>query len=193
MIDEHLPLADVAAIIAEHLQRHGIQMCVIGGSAVTVHAPVIYTSLDIDLAILTGIKRRHLEPMLQQLGYSKRGRSFVHARSKWTVDIVADTPYIGDRAIREFAEIRTRHGIVRTYVLEDAIADRVAGWLFWSDSEALAVACNVLAGKVREISWQRVSDAILALDASDPMTAQRREFALSELRRVYSSNGGLFE
>ena len=193
MIDEHLPLADVAAIIAEHLQRHGVEMCVVGGSAVTVHAPVIYTSLDIDLAILTGINRRRLELLLEELGYSKRGRSFVHARSKWTVDIVADTPYIGDRAIREFADVRTRHGIVRTYLLEDAIADRIAGWLFWSDSESLAVARSVLANKAREVSWKRVTAAIQALDASDAMTAQRRQFALNELRRVYSDNGGLLE
>jgi hypothetical protein len=190
VITRELDLAEISAIISSKLAAVGISICVVGGSAVTLHAPDAYTSMDIDLAILSGIDHPAIETILEALGYSRNGRVFEHPNSVWTIDIVADTPYIASRPITTFAEIETKYGRVRTYLLEDALADRIAAFLFWNDSQSLDVAERLLGKRARDIQWSRLADALQALDATDPASATRLEFALERLRRIYAESRG---
>lgn len=187
MIGPERTLAEVAAIISARLAHAGIEICVVGGSAITVHEPDVYVSHDIDLAILTGIERRKIELGLRALGYARRGRIFVHPESQWTVDIVADTPYIADRPITAFATIETPYGSVRSYHLEDAIADRIAAFLFWNDSQSLAIAERLAARRASDVRWPVVVASLEPLHGGDPASTQRLSFALQRLRRALES------
>ena len=185
LITSELGLPEVAAIVSAQLAERHIAVSIVGGSAVTLHAPDIYTSVDIDLAVLTGIDRKAIESALRSLGYQRTGRVFQHPKSRFTIDIVADTPYIADRPITEFAEINTEFGPVRTLLLEDALADRVAAFLFWSDSQSLDVAERVVRARTNALHWDRLTSTLEALDATDPASAQRLSFAVERLRRAY--------
>jgi hypothetical protein len=185
-----LSLAEVAAIVGAELAKAGVRACVVGGSSITVHAPEAYVSHDIDLAILTGIDRRTIEGVLRTIGYVRQGRSFVHPESQWTIDIVADTPYIASRPITTYASVATNFGPVCTYELEDAIADRIAAFLFWNDSQSLDVAERFVAKRARDIRWRKLTAALETLDSGDPSSAQRLSFAVRRLREVLERHGG---
>ncbi len=175
-------MREVAAIVATRLRDFGVLVAIVGGSAVTLHAPESYTSMDIDLAVLSGIERKKIDAALMSLGYTKSGRNYVHSDSKWTIDVVADTPFIGTRAIEEFAVLPTQFGDVRALRVEDAIADRLAHFIHWSDSEALAIAEKLAKVKAEQLDWEALARATDALDVDDTASKQRLAFALRKLR-----------
>jgi len=190
VISPDLTLAEVAAIVSTRLAGFGIDVCVVGGSAITLHSADAYTSHDIDLAILTGIDRRSIEMALSGLGYERDGRVFVHPRSSWTIDIVADTPYIANRPVKTYAEIQTKFGLVRTLEIEDAIADRIAAFLFWNDSQSLEIAETLCGRRAPDVRWSRLTKALDALEATDATSAQNLSFATRRLRKTISDQGG---
>src|SRR5579871_5388006 len=148
-----MSLADVAATVAEHLKVHGIDVVVVGGSAITSHVPTVYTSMDVDFAITSDANRRQITTALKELGY-------------------------------EFAEIQTSFGRFRVLKLEDAIADRVAAFLHWSDSEALDVAQRSAAAARDRLTWERIDASLQKLDTKLPDSAMRMNIARGRLRRA---------
>jgi len=168
-----------------HLQRAGIAVAVVGGSAITSYVPEVYTSKDIDFAAINGTSRRAFTQALAPLGFRPRGRDYVHPNSNFTLDLVADTPYVDQRPITEFEMIKTRYGPVRVYSFEDAIADRIAAFLHWGDSQSLDVAERALKARPAMTNWRRVSAALRKLDTSDPQAARRLRIALRRLRKAY--------
>lgn len=67
----------------------------------------------------------------------------------------------------DFASIETPVGSVRVYHLEDAIADRIAAFLHWSDSESLDVAERSARAARDRISRKRLDAALKALEFGD--------------------------
>jgi hypothetical protein len=118
-----------AAEASAYLKRAGIEVAVVGGSAVTAYAPEVYTSHDIDFAAINGANRHQFGRALATLGFEAEGRDFVHAQTTYTLDLVADTPCIDRHAITEFQMLKTRLGVVRVIKFEGALADRVVAFL----------------------------------------------------------------
>jgi len=96
--------------------------------------------MDIDFAVTSGINRRRIARALRELGFQLHGRIVVHPDTPYSLDFVADRPYLEQQPTYDFAEIHPPAGIVGVLHLEDAIADRIAAFLHWSDSESLGVA-----------------------------------------------------
>jgi hypothetical protein len=182
-----MSLADVAAAVAGHLKTRGIDVVVVGGSAITSHVPTVYTSMDVDFAITSDASRRQIASALKDLGFEPRGRIFAHPDTEYTVDFVAEPPYIDREPVYEFAEIQTSFGRFRVLKLEDAIADRVAAFLHWSDSEALDVAQRSAAAARDRLTWERVDAALQKLDTKLPDSAMRMTIARDRLRRALDS------
>jgi len=179
-------LAEVAARASAALAENGIPVVVVGGSAITMHAPHVYTSKDVDFAAIRGTTRRAFAAALKSLGFTARGRDFVHPDTPYTLDLVADTPYIDQRPITAFATVKTRHGPVKVYKLEDALADRVAAFLHWGDLESLEVAEQAVSAGSTTVSWTRLETALRKLDASLPEAARRLESAIDQLRKAHN-------
>lgn len=183
-------LVEVAAQASAALEHAGIKSAVVGGSAITSYVPEVFTSKDIDFAAINGASRRAFAEALARLGFRPHGRDFVHPRTSFTLDLVADTPYVDQRPITEFEKLDTRYGPVRVYLFEDAIADRIAAFLHWSDSESLNVAERALRARANKIAWRRIARALRKLDTSDPQAAPRLDVALKRLRGAYMSSAG---
>lgn len=178
---QDMSLAEVAAFVSEHLRQRGFEVVVVGGSSITLHAPQVYTSHDIDFAVTNGARRRALQKALEEIGFRADGRSFAHPDTPYTVDFVAETPSIDQHAITDFVEIRTSLGSVRTYRLEDALADRIAAFVHWSDRESLAVAERVVAAVPERLTQARLDQALAMIDASYPGAGERAAFARERL------------
>ena len=179
-----MSLVEVAAAVAAHLRTHGIDVVVVGGSAITAHVPGVYTSMDIDFAVTSGINRRRLSRALREIGFQKRGRVFVHSDTPHSLDFVADKPYIDKEAVCDFAEIATSAGSVCVLNLEDAIADRIAAFLHWSDSESLDVAERAATCARDRLTWERIDTALRKLDTNAPGSTQRMKLARERLHRA---------
>jgi hypothetical protein len=151
-----MSLVEVAAAVATHLKTHGIDVVVVGGSAITSHVPDVYTSMDVDFAVTSGLDRRRITLALSKLGFRQRGRIFAHADTAYSLDFVADRPYIDQKPVYGFSEIHTLVGNVRVLRLEDAIADRIAAFLHWSDSESLDVAERAASAARDRLTWERI-------------------------------------
>jgi hypothetical protein len=175
-------LAEVAAQASAQLDRSGIPVAVVGGSAITLHVPEIYTSKDIDFAAIRGTNRRAFAAAVAPIGFTARGRDFVHEDTEYTLDLVADTPYVDHRPITRFATVNTPYGKVRVYEFEDAIADRIAAFLHWGDFQSLEVAESAVEARRKTVRWSSLEKALRQLDASLPEAARRLEIAISRLR-----------
>ena len=145
---------------------------------------MVYTSMDIDFAVTSGIDRRGITCALHELGFQPHGRVFVHPDTVYSLDFVADRPYLEQHPIYEFAEISTASGTVRILHLQDAIADLIAAFLHWSDSESLDVAVRAAVAARDRLTWARVSAALQKLDATSPDTAQRMTLAQARLKQA---------
>ena len=183
-------LVEVASIVARQLSKHGLDPVVVGGSAITAHVPEVYTSSDIDFAIPSGIDARKISMALGEIAFVREGRSYRHSACAYTLDFVADTPFIDQRPVQEFAEIRTAFGAFRVYYLEDAIADRVAAFVHWSDSESLDVAERSLRAGRKCVSRDRLLGALDALEPVDQPARLRLSRARERLDRIASRQGG---
>ena len=178
-------LTEVAAEASRALASAGIPVAVVGGSAVTVHAPDVYTSKDIDFAALRGTTRRAFAEAVAPLGFTASGRDFVHDDTPYTLDLVTDTPYIDQRPVTTFVTVKTRRGPITVYRFEDAIADRIAAFLHWGDLESLEVAERALRAQASKVQWPSLESALRQLDASLPDAARRLEMALDRLQRAF--------
>lgn len=176
-----LALSELAAFVSEHLRRAGIEVVVVGGSAITAWAPEIYTSSDIDFAVPTGESRRTIKQSLAQIGFAESGRIFVHPECEYTLDFVATTPHIDRRPILEFAEVHTSSGSVRVYHLADAILDRVAHFVHWSDDEALRVAERTVSLLRTKIRSSDLESGFSQLQILDRASALRLDLAARRL------------
>jgi 3',5'-cyclic AMP phosphodiesterase CpdA len=179
-----MSLVEVAAAVAEHLKIHGIDVVVVGGSAITSYVPTVYTSMDVDFALTSDTDRRRISIALKELGFEPSGRIFVHPDTQYTVDFVAEPPYIDQEPVFDFAEIQTPYGHFRALKLEDAIADRVAAFLYWSDSEALDVAQRSAAAARDRLTWERIDASLRKLDTKSAESAMRMNIARERLRRA---------
>jgi predicted nucleotidyltransferase len=183
-------LAEVAAIVDRQMYDHGMRVVVVGGSAITIHVPDVYTSEDIDLAITTGIDKRRISAALRTAGFVQDGRAFRNATTRYTVDIVADAPFVGDRPITDYEQIETPSGSVTVLRLEDAVADRIAAFLYWNDSQSLDVAERAVAAGRSKFSLERLESVVSQLDHRGFDLEKRFELALARLRAAYRSQPG---
>ncbi|HEX5274624.1 MAG TPA: hypothetical protein VFW34_05050 [Candidatus Rubrimentiphilum sp.] len=179
---KELALSELAATVASHLKRHGIDVVVVGGSAITAHVPDVYTSMDIDFAVTTGIDRRKISRALRDLGFHEQGRVYASPSTIYVLDFVADVPHIDQHAITEYVELQTAAGTFRVYRLEDAIADRVAAFIHWSDSESLGVAERTVKASKERTSWNRIESALSQIEILNADAVARMELAQARLR-----------
>jgi predicted nucleotidyltransferase len=183
---EELTLSELAATVASHLKRHGIEVVVVGGSAITAHVPDVYTSMDIDFAVTTGIDRRKISKALRGLGFNEQGRVYANPATIYVLDFVANI-YIDQRAITDYVDLRTAAGTFRVYRLEDAIADRVAAFIHWSDSESLDVAERTVAATKERTSWDLIETALSQIEILDADAVARMDLARTRLRAAMES------
>jgi hypothetical protein len=177
-----LSLSDLAAFVSEHLRSSGIEVAVVGGSAISAWTPDVYTSLDIDFAVSKGVNLRLLKRRLSEIGFKESSRIYVHPECKYTLDFVATTPYIDERPIVEFAEIKTPFGSLHVYYPLDAIMDRAAHFVHWSDDEALRVAERCLRNLRSKIAVDDLERGLGELKVLDRPSKLRLELAQRRLR-----------
>ena len=140
-VSEDLGVEELAALVCSTLERHGVQVVLSGGSVVSIYSDNAYQSYDLDF-IQTGLARM-TNPAMEQLGFAKQGRHWVHPRTAFLVEFPPGPVQVGDANITEFAERRTRLGVLRLLAPTECVMDRLAGFYHWNDRQCLAQALEV--------------------------------------------------
>ena len=78
-----------------------------------------------------------------RLGFERRGRHWVHPRTRYWVEFPSGPVQVGEAIVRDFAERATSFGSLRLLHPTDCVMDRLAGYFHWNDAQCLAQALAV--------------------------------------------------
>jgi len=139
---------DLAALVYQQLKKDGIDAILVGGSCVTIYSNNKYVSQDLDYACYAD--NVEIKNSLAKLGFVQRGKYFAHPNCEFLIDFVASSVAIGEEIIRDFNQMKTRHGVFKLLTVEDCVKDRLASFFHWNDRQGLEQALTVcLDHKVR--------------------------------------------
>lgn len=118
----------MAGIINDALTRlTGTGVIVTGGLSVEYYTEGNYTTQDID--VITPVAKE-LPPVLQELGFYKEGKYWVHGQLELILELVATTPFDGTFKMPEL--FVTEDGYeVKLVNVNDILMDRIKGLVHW--------------------------------------------------------------
>lgn len=163
-------VSQVAGALSEAFEAVGLRCTVVGGSAVEIHAPGIYTTLDIDLVIETA-RGIHGDPRIRDV-FSKLG--FKRKGMLWKLgDLAVHTP--GSYVWGPDEEVQLEQGSFRVVKKEVVVRDRVVGFKWWKATSDGQQAIDMLAafGDDLDMSWLRPE-----------LESERAWDAFTELRKL---------
>lgn len=160
-IYDGIALEDLAALICSTLERYEVRVVLSSGSVVTIYSNNAYQSHDLDF-IQTGLARR-TDAAMEELGFARQGRHWVHSQTPYLVEFPPGPVQVGDTIVTEFAELPTRLGVLRLLAPTDCVMDRLAAFYHWNDrqclEQALAVTRRHAIDLERVEKWSRAERA----------------------------------
>jgi hypothetical protein len=96
-VREDLGVEELAALVCSTLERHGVRVVLSGGSVVSIYSDNAYQSYDLDF-IQTGLART-TNPAMEELGFAKQGRHWLHPRTAFLVEFPPGPVQVGAATI----------------------------------------------------------------------------------------------
>src|SRR6187402_1436589 len=93
------PIVELAAILAKHLQHHGVSVVLVGGLAVEIYTENLYLTKDIDMVNTNYKKPSALHKVMAELGFYKQGRIYVNDTTDITVEFPSGPLAVGNKPI----------------------------------------------------------------------------------------------
>jgi hypothetical protein len=121
-----MSIGEIAAHVAEHLRRGGINVVLTGGSCVSIYTDNRYTSYDLDFIEEIRSGRKKLAGILTKLGFKEKNRYFIHPDTPFFVEFPAGPLAIGDEPVRDVASLEFPTGTLRLLSPTDCVKDRLA-------------------------------------------------------------------
>lgn len=137
----NIDIKDLACFVYELLKNNGIDVVLVGGACVSIYSQNQYQSYDLDFATYEELK--HIEKVLNKIGFKRLGRCFSHDDCLFIIDFVNPPIAIGKESIRHFDTIKTSTGTLKLLTPTDCVKDRLASFIHWNDQQALEQAILV--------------------------------------------------
>jgi len=135
-------LKELAVIVCNHLQRHGIEAVLTGGAVVSIYTGSAYKSFDLDF--ISWVDNKALQKAMEDLGFKKdAGRYYVHPGTNFYVEFPAPPLSIGNQPIHTWNIIESNHGTLKLLTPTHCVMDRLAAFYYWKDFESLEQALLV--------------------------------------------------
>ncbi|MGC1509867.1 nucleotidyltransferase [Ketobacter sp.] len=138
------PITELAGIIAEHLQKHGIEVVLVGGLAVEVYTENLYLTKDIDMVNTNYRPPKHVHAAMAELGFFKQGRVYVNTTTDITVEFPTAPLSVGDELIKSTTHLHVADRRIPILKVEDVVKDRLAAYIHWQDRQSLIQATAVI-------------------------------------------------
>ncbi len=140
----NIPIVDLAATVATHLQQCGVEVVLVGGLAVEIYTENLYLTKDIDMVNTNYQKPRVLNQAMAELGFFKKGRVYTNNTTDITVEFPPGPLSVGDELIHETIIIRAGNRQIPILRLEDVVKDRLAAFIHWQDNQSLVQAVALM-------------------------------------------------
>lgn len=137
-------IVDLAAIIAKHLQHHGVEVVLVGGLAVEIYTENLYLTKDIDMVNTNYKKPSYLHKVMGELGFHKHGRVYINETTDITVEFPAGPLSVGNNLITNTTIAQTKQGEIPILHVRDVVIDRLAAFIHWQDRQSLIQAVGVM-------------------------------------------------
>ena len=141
--------------MAVHLKKEGIDTVLVGGAVVSIYSKGAYRSGDLDF-VKTSMLVTKLDETMNELGFKKHGRHFVHPDCKHLFVEFPGGPPLGigeDNSIVP-AEVEVRKTIIKILSPTDCVKDRLATYLYFKSPEGLDQA--VLVAKNQDVNFASI-------------------------------------
>jgi hypothetical protein len=160
VIDETSTLEDVCFAVSAALARHSIDAVLTGGSAATLYAPHVYTSMDADFVLLGSTTRNELLTALADVGFvpSRINGMFEHSKTPFTIDFPRGPLAVGGDYVQEFATLERGEIRLRILTPQDCVRDRLAHFYHWDDYTGLNAAVGVARCHRGQIDLQQLQE-----------------------------------
>lgn len=158
-------LEEVAATIAEALDKANIRAVLTGGGCATIYSGGEYQSEDLDLIIQSAPTRRELDDAMRSVGFKRKGDHYVHPKTDLFVEFPRGPLAIGRDLKITPVNIRLGTRVIRALSATDSCRDRLAAFYFWNDRQSLDTAILIaLSQKVNLSAIRKWSAAEKSLE-----------------------------
>ncbi|MBW6516773.1 MAG: hypothetical protein K0B81_09210 [Candidatus Cloacimonetes bacterium] len=145
---------ELGAFVCSHLEKHGIEVTLTGGSCVSIYSNESYVTMDLDFIEKDSPKRRILAECLSEIGFSEEHRYFKHPETEFLIEFPRGPLAVGDEPITDVITIKTLTGTLRIISPTECVKDRLAAYFFWNDLQCLDQA--ILVAKHNKIDLKEV-------------------------------------
>ena len=149
---QDMSIGELAAYISSHLQKHGIEVVLSGGSCVSIYSRNAYVSLDLDFIDNRFTRRKKLREALSEIGFMEENRYFKHPETKVIIEFPSGPLSVGEEPVKEIINLELATGTLRIISPTDCIKDRLAAFFHWQDRQSLAQAVLVAQSKKIDLS-----------------------------------------
>ena len=168
---------ELAAIIAETLQRAGLTAVLSGGAAVSIYSDDRYQSSNMDF--VTSERIADLVAALAPLGFVKgSNRHLTHPNSDYYVEFPPGPVAIGSSVITEWDQLETEFGTIQILSPTQMVMDRLAAYIHWNDPPSLDQA--VLIAQNHPLDWKALETWCAGEGGLEKYQAFRRAFGKAE-------------
>lgn len=137
-------IVELATIVADHLQQHGIEVVLVGGLAVEIYTENLYLTKDIDMVNTNYKSPQELRDAMSKLGFQKKGRVFVNDSTEISVEFPSGPLSVGDELVAKTTIAKVAKGKIPILNVSDVIKDRLAAYTHWQDKQSLVQALAIL-------------------------------------------------
>ena len=137
----NIDIKDLACFVCQLLKDNGIDAVLVGGACVSIYSQNRYQSYDLDFVTYEGLK--HIEKVLDKIGFTRVGRCFSHDDCPFVIDFVNPPIAIGNESIRHFHTLTNATGTLKLLTPTDCVKDRLASFFHWNDQQAFEQALLV--------------------------------------------------
>ena len=135
-------LEALAATVCEALEKSGIHAVLTGGAVVSIYTDNAFQSYDLDFISAAG--KRELDAAMASINFVRgSGRHYCHPSTEFIVEFPSGPLMAGAQPIHRHATRQTATGVIRLLTPTDAVKDRLAGFLHWSDRQNLEQALAI--------------------------------------------------
>ena len=134
---KEMSVGELAAFISTHLEEHGVEVVLSGGSCVVIYSHNQYVSADLDFIERGSTKRKKLKKTLEQIGFIEENRYFKHPETELIVEFSAGPLAVGGEPVQDITIMQFTTGTLSLLSPTDCVKDRLAAFFHWQDQQTL--------------------------------------------------------
>ncbi len=135
-LSKNLNRLEFAAAVVKQLKLYNITCVLVGGACVSIYTHEKYVSDDLDF--ISPYSQSAITKALEEIGFRKDGRYFIHANSNFYVEFPSGPLSIGNRISIKSEGVQKINGIeIHMLSPTQSVMDRLAAWYHWQDRRSL--------------------------------------------------------